>query len=419
MRGFFKLTKPNIKSIFFFLMASSALASLIALLLSRGDVSRSFLWSGPTAGVFPDFYQSVFYIDDPGAIYPTGVYWLLNIIRHFFPYPTKGNWAQFSVTPMGVILAFYFFAFILLALWLLMYRKYQGKMIEKAVFSLLLVLSTPFLYGIERGNLFMFVAVLIMCFVFGFDHPNSIIRELSLIALAVAAMFKIYPAIFGILLLNKKHFHQAVRCAIYGILLFFLPFLITDGLKGIVYMFQNIDKHIKNTLPKFAYAYRVDMSNTFGSIGTLLFNKGNAWRTIGTLVGYVYTAIAVILTFYIRPYWKKMALISTVAILTQSFAPPYTILYMLPALIVFMNDRQDKAKTDYVYSILFALIFALTPFGKSQDIVVLSSKIVDTSLSMLIKSYSLLLFSIILLIEGIADVVHCFNKPNVKCKLDT
>ena len=94
------------------------------------------------------------------------------------------------------------------------------------LFAFLSIFSYPLVYCLERGNIVAASVALSVVFVFFRNSENKVIRELSLICLALAAGLKLYPAIFGVLLLFDKKYKQAIRLVVYGILAVVIPFVL-------------------------------------------------------------------------------------------------------------------------------------------------------------------------------------------------
>lgn len=400
------LSRCTPRMLFFTLMSCSLISMLLSLLLTRGATSQTLVWNGPSLGIFPDFYQSVFYLDDPNPIYPAGVYLLMDLFRHCFPYPSRSSWFQISLTPYGMIFGFSIFFLILAAICLFLFRQYRGSFWEKAAFCLLVAFSPPSLYMVERGNL---IGVSLLCslfFLFYYRHGNALVREISLISLALAAMFKVYPALFGVLLLVDKRYAQMLRCLIYGIVAFFVPFLIRQGISGLFSMFKNITSYLTSSdgAAQFAFAYRLDMSNTFGMLGTLFSGPDESWRIAGSIAGYLHAGLAMGSAFFLKERWKMIALIATVIILLQPFSWMYTMLYLLPALLLFLNDSPTPQQKNFLFSLLFALLFMAFPCTPATNVAVLSNPVSGTSLQTVIQSFSLLAFSLLLIWDGLAGL---------------
>ena len=100
--------------------------------------------------------------------------------------------------------------------------------------ALCILLSPGMMMAFERGNILFFVIPLCLFYVCYRNSESRFMRELALIALALAAGFKLYPAFFGVLLIKDKKYKEAIRAVIYGILTVVLPvFVFKEGLSGI------------------------------------------------------------------------------------------------------------------------------------------------------------------------------------------
>ena len=108
-------------------------------------------------------------------------------------------------------------------------------------FPCILILSYPIaLSSIERGNDVLLVAIL-LCIAFAWkEDPSRVKREAAMILIAVCAGLKIYPAIAGLLYIKEKRYSEAIRLVLYGIIVFFVPFIFFDGMNGFLTFFHTI-----------------------------------------------------------------------------------------------------------------------------------------------------------------------------------
>lgn len=97
------------------------------------------------------------------------------------------------------------------------------------------VLSAPVMCGaIERGNISLLTAILVLAALYLKDSDNRFLRELAMILIAMAAEIKVYPAIVGLVYIKEKRYKEAVRLVIYGLLFFLVPFAFTGGIAGFI-----------------------------------------------------------------------------------------------------------------------------------------------------------------------------------------
>ena len=112
---------------------------------------------------------------------------------------------------------------IILAVVCVLYALRRGTELEKKLFAIAALLCAPMLYLLDRSNILLLAFLFSLLFFHLKDSDSRIKRELSLICLAIAAGLKIYPALFGLVLVFEKRWREALRCVIYGILSFLLP----------------------------------------------------------------------------------------------------------------------------------------------------------------------------------------------------
>lgn len=86
------------------------------------------------------------------------------------------------------------------------------------------MLSSISLFSFERGNIIYLAVINSIFFLVNYQSENKIIREMSFIALAIAAALKGFPALLGILLLYDKRHKEAIRLIVHGVIFSFLPF---------------------------------------------------------------------------------------------------------------------------------------------------------------------------------------------------
>lgn len=148
------------------------------------------------------------------------------------------------------------------------------------------------------------VLILLMYACAWMDSVKKAEKEAALILIAFAAGLKLYPAIWGVFYLAEKRYKEAIRLIIYGILLFFLPFIFFQGVDGFWICFLN------------------------------------------------------------KKSWQTIALLTSLMIIFVAASGTYCLVYWVIPFLCFMNDlyqRREYRKLDYVYAVLFALVFAAYP----------------------------------------------------------
>lgn len=131
------------------------------------------------------------------------------------------------------ILLFVFFIISCIILLLYICQKILKENMMSVFASM--VFSYGMIMAVERGNIVILSLVFSYLFIIGRKSNNLIKRELSYVSLAIAAGLKLYPALYGILLLKEKKWKEAIRTFIYGCLALVLPcFLFQEKLNGLL-----------------------------------------------------------------------------------------------------------------------------------------------------------------------------------------
>ena len=79
-----------------------------------------------------------------------------------------------------------------------------------------------------------------MIYIYGYNSEKEIVKHIAFISLAVSASIKIYPALFGLILIRDKRWKDALICCMYGIIIFLAPFMFFGGIKNVGLMIANI-----------------------------------------------------------------------------------------------------------------------------------------------------------------------------------
>ena len=190
------------------------------------------------------------------------------------------------------------------------------------------------------------------------DSEEKWKREVALICIAIAAAFKLYRAVFGLVYIVEKRWKEGIRLLVYGILLFFVPFLFFGN--GIISYFGTFTGH----LGKSIYSHT-----------SLIGNSIRLFGDTGNQIGSVVVAIWILwVLFYTltekKVTWKTIAMLSSLCtiILRESYL--YTYVYLAIPLLFFLNECAERdytkwKKTEYLYAVLFALVFTIPPIRRN------------------------------------------------------
>lgn len=273
----------------------------------------------------------------------------------FYPFTLIATGGDLPYLLMSI---FVFLLIASLSLAFILYENKTGSKLKRIYIVFLLFFSGVFLTSLERGNIVFYSTAALFCFLTLYKNDKKIWRELALVALAIAASIKIYPAIFGILLLLEKRYKEAFRAFIYTALISFIPFFIMPGGFSNLIVYFNMVKKLTTI-----YANN-DAIIKFGFNGLLLtisifYSKLNFLLALINPFKYISFVFSIIGVFYIEKFWKKILLLSILTITLPNPSYIYTCLNLFFPLILFLNENEHRL-FDIIYLILIIII--LSPF---------------------------------------------------------
>jgi hypothetical protein len=291
------------------------------------------------------------YSDSLASIYLPLCYLIL------YPFSFLNDYASISLddawnSEIGMLSAFFFSIFSLIFLYFSLY-KLGKKPKSTLMISGFLFFSSMNQLAITTGNFIILSAAFVSAFLWLYDSPKKEYRALSLIFLSIAAVLKIYPALFGLLLVFDKKYKSLAFCVIFGLALTFLPFLFFDP--G---FFENIQQLLTNLQEFVGSGSRWGLPTLMAKVvdsTTLPIICVDISRYLQLLL----IAVSIILCFFTQNTWLKIAIVSIVVVITPHVAWHFCGLYFFPAIILFFN-KQTFTKKDLLYTLLFCIF--LNPF---------------------------------------------------------
>lgn len=211
------------------------------------------------------------------------------------------------------------------------------------------------MFGLERGNIVLLCWPLVAFFVVFRKSDNAFLRELSYLALAVAAGFKLYPAFFGILLLRDKQYMAAVRTVLYGVAAFICPlFLFNEGLMGISLWLKTLFDFTSGS----GYPWIGNgLANILSEAGHFVDHFLGTQLAYGSyaLFGIAAAAILLVCALLLDQEWKRVLAVVAAIIMFQSQAD-YVFCFMLIPLCLFFVQEKTISRRNAVPFALMALL---------------------------------------------------------------
>ncbi len=269
------------------------------------------------------------------------------------------------LTPRGIIsvclfmLLFFVLAWLLLRAYMKRYSVHTGLAICTYI---ALLLSSPMLFCIDRGNYLLYCFLFVGFFLLEYRAEKMWLRELSYVSLALAVSFKLYPAVFGFLLLNRKDWLNLVKTAMYSVILLLVPFVFFRG--GFMHNLQAFAGNLIMFQAQNEYSYADGMywlTGYFNNVSLAAFVK--MWYLIFSggvldqIPGYVDTAAAVAAillaviciaaVYFTQQEWVRMYLLTSVMTFVIKTSYEYSLIfYIFPLLMYIMQHGEGDMERD-------------------------------------------------------------------------
>lgn len=341
----------------------------------RGGIYTSILFHDEKDS-FMDFFNCIYtfsgnpYVGEEVTNYPPMAIIIFKVLRHAIPeyqLIIPASEMRLYQAPMMVFL--FYNIFVLNIFLFTVYQKMQISSLNRSLLTILLSFSFPVLFAIERGNLINLAFALTIFFCGFYDDKNCIKRNLAYMALAIAAAIKIYPAIFGLLLIKEKRIKDTLILFLYGITAFFVPFLKFGGINAMVSFVRgllgfvnnrslvtNVEVATNDVLPD-AYGYNFAFKNIQTVFQYIVgIRLPNIFIYISLLI---ILAILLIYAFVSKEKWKSLLSCALIALLLPSFSGAYSTLFLLIPFLEFINFHSSHSNSDNKMTVLKKCYFLL------------------------------------------------------------
>ena len=355
---------------FIWLVGVSALIYLtVSAIVGNGKFADIFFLR--CADFFMDFFNSIRDASQGSAvyterkvIYPPLANLIFLLFSRFTPerynntrFEDRYEWPEYFSTMM---LAVVFIAVFAVCFFFLIYSKLQNlPKTARFSFAFFALFSTPVLYMAERGNMILFCLIALLVYAFTYDSKSKIYREIGLISLAFAAALKLYPAIFGWMLIADKRYKDAARCVLYGVLLLLIPSFFFGGPACFAYVFGNI----------FSFSTTGTGSTVMIICNAIGISKGTA--SLINILAYLWVIVcgsAFAISAFISGERHRTLMLGFLAIsCIPSLTSLYTWAFMIIPLTLICAQRAHT-RADARAFIIMSLPFAFIPFRLSYHV---------------------------------------------------
>ena len=405
------------------------LLTMWSLLQSHGEnFPKIFFHDGADTGM--DFFHSIEYTRGRapyelfGTLYPPLANLCFLFLFQMVPPWQYNNWADTfsegtatrrSAYDLRVyqptMLLFIFFLIITAARLVILIQKCLKDMDPKkgSLIAFSALLTNGVLYGYERGNIIIIAMMCTLFFLLYYKSENRFLSECAPISLAVAAGLKIYPALFGLVLLYNKEYKKTIRTVIYGVAFFVLPiFAFHEGLRGLVIFFEKLMKH--TTSSQFStMGYGFDkLVNLLVFVWCHIWNKPvNESFLLEVIPKWNIVAAGVVLLcgFTMKKPWQQ-ALVCTVAMFLFNEQGVYgTIFYLVP-LVLFIEKEKQISLFNALPFLAMTVFVVLLPILNSETAI----------LSYMDLRYQIcqIVLTLYILVQTGVNIVAMFNRKRVR-----
>lgn len=325
---------------------------------------------------------------------------LTYMIQYFFA--KTANYLDFGInaiyTDISLITSNLFIIFFSVILFIALYDLKQGGKTIKFLTISALFFSWAYIRAYQIGNIAVVSTVLSVFFLLYHDSKNKFIKEAAFISLAFAGALKIYPLLFGVVLLYDKQYKPVFRIAVYFFILAIAPFLFfTTKEHGIIDNILKCAGNIKDfSKTQISYSFQIYPNHP---VGTGLKNA----ITLSVMLFKILAVISLVTAYFQNVKWKKIFLLMfAVYYLTSTSGIYYMLLFFVP-IVLFLNEKYLSLK-NLAYLIFILLI--LNPYQFPE--------IAGYSLTGFLRRISLILIFLMLFADSVVVSVSALRKKYSK-----
>lgn len=229
-------------------------------------------------------------------------------------------------------------AFFMFAVCMIM--RSRRRVVRWPLLALAFAASSSVLYAVEWGNPILYAAGGVALWLAWREDKSPVKRTLAIVALAIAAVLKVAPAIFALdyVIRRKRDWKSLKRFIIIGALLFLLPWIFWGGWEGLCGWFTNAAANAKHYIHKGAWG-AVPIGRT---IRVLLHqNVSEAWSGIGIerAASVLFGAGALLRSLRSRSECNRMFGLTAAMLLIPGNMHFYTGLYLVPICVLWLCEK--------------------------------------------------------------------------------
>lgn len=222
------------------------------------------------------------------------------------------------------------------------------------ILTFALMTAGPVTFTLERGNIILISFLFVLIF-FKYYKSNSFKSRLfAYIALSIATGIKIYPALYGLMLIEnwknkKKYIKEIIIFVLIEVVVFFLPFYYYSGIDSFIKMLNGIIKagEAQNS-SLFGFGINYSLENLIKIIYAIW---GYYIDEVPLIIKFIFVIIFLMLFLINQEQWSKSYCLTIIMILFPSFSYTYVLDFLIIPFILLL-EKQTFRKIDYIYATL-------------------------------------------------------------------
>jgi hypothetical protein len=339
--------------------------SAVVAILTNGDSIRLAMVYD-SENTFMDYFHSIMFSSDRPyeywtVMYPTLITTIYAALGRFiipFVDAAPGETLSFAMknTQMGMMSLFVITILTFFLLHWIFKRVTKNTDLRTNLLFLMMLLSFPFIFALERGNSIILTLAFCLLFLLGYRSENKYIRYASYVALGFAAGIKLYPAILLLLIFRDRNIKEGKICLLIVAALLLIPFVFTDG-NPMIYL--SIIVSYSDVLPGVTNINQITTEFLYMLLGIP--------EIIALVISYIilgiFTLLSVIVVLFDREmkFWKVIALLSCNLVIGFGMGCQYQMVYMTMPILYFLIAEREMTKENKFYTVCFAMTMVMMP----------------------------------------------------------
>lgn len=300
--------------------------------------------------------SNIFYVDPYtfDSNYPALCFLLWKVLFHIMPVNDNCGDGFYLRNYMPAQVGYIIFTVVcILIIWEMVKYICRDINVNSILISTIVILSGPVLFTLERGNIIILSFAMLLVFLSFYDSDEKWKRYIGYVALAISVAIKIYPVLFGLLILYKKRYKEAIATTCIGIGLFFVPFYLFAGGDSIKAMIRGIMTSSSDNA-SIGNNYNFSMAN-FLDIMSKLANVEIPISNIAVII--LVVSLCFVLFILSNEVWKKLLAIVLMCIWIPAFSYTYILLFLICPFLYFIKE-QNITRMKKIYALFFLIILS-------------------------------------------------------------